>query len=60
MPLQAVEARTTEVCGIDMSAINRYRWTPAFAAGVPLKNANHRGRIDSFALLCAMPSAALT
>ena len=30
---QAVEARTTEVCGVDMSAINRNRWTPAFAAG---------------------------
>jgi len=34
LPVQAVEARTTEVCGVDMSAINRYRWTPAFAAGV--------------------------
>jgi len=34
LPVQAVEARTTEVCGVDMSAINRYRWTPAFAAGM--------------------------
>ena len=33
LPEQAVEARTTEVCGVDMSPVNLYRWTPAFAAG---------------------------
>ncbi|PSC69443.1 arginine methyltransferase [Micractinium conductrix] len=34
--MQAVEIRTGEVCGLDMSAANLYRWHPAFAAGVPL------------------------
>jgi hypothetical protein len=33
--VQAAEIRTNRVCGFDMSAVNRYRWTPAFAAGVP-------------------------
>lgn len=32
-PLQAVELRTGEVCGYDMSAANLYRWHPAYAAG---------------------------
>ena len=36
LPEQAVEARTTDVCGVDMSPVNLYRWTPAFAAGVQL------------------------
>lgn len=31
--MQAVEIRTGEVCGLDMSAANLYRWHPAFAAG---------------------------
>lgn len=30
---QAVEFRTGEVCGLDMSAANQYRWHPAYAAG---------------------------
>eukprot|EP00887_Chlorella_sp_A99_P001822 scaffold19.g1822.t1 len=34
--MQAVEIRTGEVCGLDMSAANLYRWHPAYAAGVPL------------------------
>lgn len=34
--MQAVELRTTDVCGLDMSAANLYRWRPAYAAGVPL------------------------
>ncbi|KAL4424877.1 hypothetical protein ABPG77_002100 [Micractinium sp. CCAP 211/92] len=33
---QAVELRTREVAGLDMSAANQYRWHPAYAAGVPL------------------------
>jgi hypothetical protein len=33
---QAVEARIGDVCGFDMTGINRYRWLPAYAAGVPL------------------------
>ena len=36
LPEQAVEARTTDVCGVDMSPVNLYRWTPAFAAGAQL------------------------
>ena len=32
--LQAAECRTTKVCGVDVSAGNRYRWTPACTAGV--------------------------
>ena len=34
--IQAVELRSGEVCGLDMSAANLYRWHPAYAAGVPL------------------------
>ncbi len=30
---QAVELRTREVAGLDMSAANQYRWHPAYAAG---------------------------
>jgi protein arginine N-methyltransferase 7 len=30
---QAAEVRTGSVCGVDMSPINRHRWTPAFTAG---------------------------
>lgn len=33
--MQAVEIRTTEAAGFDMSAANLYRWHPAYAAGVP-------------------------
>lgn len=36
--VQAAEARTDEVCGFDMSAINRYRWTPAFTSGLSRTN----------------------
>ena len=36
LPEQAVEARTTDVCGVNMSPVNLYRWTPAFAAGAQL------------------------
>lgn len=31
--MQAVELRTGEVAGLDMSAANLYRWHPAYAAG---------------------------
>lgn len=31
--MQAVELRTGDVCGLDMSAANLYRWHPAYAAG---------------------------
>lgn len=31
--VQAVEARTTEVAGIDMSAANQCRWHPAYLCG---------------------------
>jgi len=31
--MQAVELRSREVCGLDMSAVNLYRWHPAYAAG---------------------------
>ena len=44
---QAVEARTTDVCGVDMSPVNLYRWTPAFAAG---------GHLPGFDSLSAGPS----
>lgn len=30
---QAVEARTTEVCAVDMSAVNQFRWHPAYLSG---------------------------
>ena len=33
--MQAVELRTTDVCGMDMSAANLYRWHPAYATGPP-------------------------
>lgn len=28
--------RTTDVCGLDMSALNRHRWHPGHTAGLPL------------------------
>ena len=31
--LQAAEVRTGAVCGLDMSPLDRHRWTPAFTAG---------------------------
>ncbi|KAL3131069.1 hypothetical protein ABBQ38_000384 [Trebouxia sp. C0009 RCD-2024] len=31
---QAVEMRTTDVCGLDMSAMNRHRWHPGHTAGI--------------------------
>lgn len=34
--MQAVELRTTDVCGLDMSAANLYRWHPSYATGSPL------------------------
>jgi type III protein arginine methyltransferase len=34
--MQAVEVRTTDVCGLDMSAANLYRWHPSYATGPPL------------------------
>lgn len=34
--IQAVELRTSNVCGFDMSAANLYRWHPTFATGAPL------------------------
>lgn len=37
--MQAVEVRTTEACGLDLSAVNLYRWHPAYAAGVPWNTA---------------------
>jgi protein arginine N-methyltransferase 7 len=33
---QAVELRTGDVCGLDMSAANLYRWHPAHSGGAPL------------------------
>ena len=33
--MQAVELRTTRVCGLDMSAANLYRWQPAYSTGAP-------------------------
>ena len=30
---QAAEVRTAPVCGLDMSAVDRHRWTPAFTTG---------------------------
>lgn len=34
--MQAAEVRTADVCGFDMSAINRHRWHPGHAAGLPV------------------------
>lgn len=34
LTLQAVEMRTTDVCGLDMSAMNRHRWHPSHTAGL--------------------------
>lgn len=31
--VQAVEIRTTEVCGFDMSGVNLHRWHPAYLCG---------------------------
>lgn len=31
--VQAVELRSRDVCGLDMSAANLYRWYPAYTAG---------------------------
>jgi hypothetical protein len=33
---QAVEARTSTVCGFDLSSANRYRWHPAHTSGAAL------------------------
>ena len=33
---QAAEVRTADVCGFDMSAINRHRWHPGHTAGLPV------------------------
>jgi len=32
--MQAAEVRMTEVCGFDMSAVNRHRWHPGHTAGL--------------------------
>ena len=34
--VQAAEMRTADVCGFDMSAINRHRWHPGHTAGLPV------------------------
>jgi hypothetical protein len=34
--VQAVEARTGKVCGIDMTPVNLQRWHPAYTAGTVL------------------------
>ncbi len=34
--MQAVEIRTTDICGLDMSAANLYRWHSSYATGPPL------------------------
>ncbi|KAK3261796.1 hypothetical protein CYMTET_29312, partial [Cymbomonas tetramitiformis] len=34
--MQAVELRTRDVCGFDVSAMNLHRWHPAYSTGVPL------------------------
>lgn len=36
--VQAVEIQTVEVCGLDVSAVNRHRWAPAFRCGTPLQD----------------------
>ncbi len=33
--VQAVQIYTEEVCGIDMSPVNRWRWSPMYTAGQP-------------------------
>lgn len=35
MAMQAVEMRTTDMAGLDMSGINRHRWHPGHTAGIP-------------------------
>ena len=35
--VQAIEIQTLEVCGLDVSAVNRHRWAPAFRCGTPIK-----------------------
>ncbi|BDA48465.1 Protein arginine N-methyltransferase 7 [Coccomyxa sp. Obi] len=40
--MQAAEVRTGTVCGIDMGAVDRHRWTPAFTTGVPLGEGLYR------------------
>jgi hypothetical protein len=32
--VQAVEIRTGEVCGVDMSPVNQHRWHPGYLAGM--------------------------
>ena len=34
--VQAGEVYTEDVCGFDLSVMNRHRWMPAFASGVPV------------------------
>ncbi|GHP04547.1 hypothetical protein PPROV_000330100 [Pycnococcus provasolii] len=33
---QAVQIKTPECCGFDVSAVDRHRWHPSYACGVPL------------------------
>ena len=33
--VQAIEARTGNVCDVDMSGVNVHRWHPAYLSGVP-------------------------
>ena len=35
--MQAAEVRVTEVCGFDMSAVNRHRWHPGHTAGLSVR-----------------------
>ena len=39
---QAVELRVDSVCGLDVSAINLYRWEPSHSSGVPLAPGAYR------------------